>query len=107
MIGNNDLSDYVSSTPVATGNNGSQHNYRGLKNSPALIVVDDLHKVADENFVAILRGLTLRIPEADELGLVMFSRSFRMVVPENDSSGNTVAHFLPLRALTKILAGKF
>ena len=29
----------------------------------------------------------------------MFSRSFRMVVPENDSSGNTVAHFLPLEGL--------
>ena len=70
-----------------------------LKNSPSLIVVDDLHKVADDNFVAILRGLTLRVPEADELGLVMFSRSFRMVVPETDSSGNTTAHFLPLEGL--------
>ena len=99
MIGNNDLSDYVSSTPVPQVTMAVNIIVEGLKNSPALIVVDDLHKVADENFVAILRGLTLRIPEAEELGLVMFSRSFRMVVPENDSSGNTVAHFLPLEGL--------
>jgi len=99
MIGNNDLSDYVSSTPVPQVNMAVNLIIEGLENSPALIVIDDLHKVADENFVAILRGLTLRVPESNELGLVMFSRSFRMVVPEADSSGTTVTHFIPLEGL--------
>ena len=99
MIGNNDLSDYVSSTPVPQVNMAVNLIVEGLVNSPALIVIDDLHKVADENFVAILRGLTLRVPESNELGLVMFSRSFRMVVPEADSSGTTVTHFIPLEGL--------
>ncbi len=99
MIGNNDLSDYVSSTPVPQVTMAVNLIVEGLENSPALIVIDDLHKVADENFVAILRGLTLRVPESNELGLVMFSRSFRMVVPESDSSGTTVTHFIPLEGL--------
>lgn len=99
MIGNNDLSDYVSSTPVPQVNMAVNLIVEGLVNSPALIVIDDLHKVADENFVAILRGLTMRVPESNELGLVMFSRSFRMVVPEADSSGKTVTHFIPLEGL--------
>ncbi len=99
MIGNNDLSDYVSSTPVPQVNMAVNLIVEGLVNSPALIVIDDLHKVADENFVAILRGLTLQVPESNELGLVMFSRSFRMVVPEADSSGKTVTHFIPLEGL--------
>ena len=99
MIGNNDLSDYVSSTPVPQVTMAVNLIVEGLENSPALIVIDDLHKVADENFVAILGGLTLRVPDSNELGLVMFSRSFRMVVPEADSSGATVTHFIPLEGL--------
>lgn len=99
MIGNNDLSDYVASTPVPQVTMAVNLIIEGLENSPALIVIDDLHKVADENFVAILRGLTLRVLEVEELGLVMFSRSFRMVVPESDSSGRSVTHFLPLEGL--------
>ena len=99
MIGNNDLSDYVSSTPVPQVNMAVNLIVEGLENSPALIVIDDLHKVADENFVAILGGLTLRVPDSNELGLVMFSRSFRMVVPEADSSGTTITHFIPLEGL--------
>ncbi len=99
MIGNNDLSDYVTSTPVPKVTMAVNIIIEALKTTPALIVIDDLHKVADENFVSILRGLTLRVPEADELGIVMFSRSFRMVVPETDSSGKSVAYFLPLEGL--------
>lgn len=99
MIGNNDLSDYIASTPVPQATMAVNLIVEGLENSPALIVIDDLHKVADENFVAILRGLTIRVHEVNELGLVMFSRSFRMVVPESDSSGRSVTHFLPLEGL--------
>ena len=55
----------------------------GLSESPSLIVIDDLHKVGDETLYSILRELTLRIHSMDEVGLVMFSRSFRMVVPES------------------------
>ena len=71
----------------------------GLQDSPALIVVDDLHKVGDEALISALRALTLKIPELDSVGLVMFSRSFRMVVPEEDSSGRIVTLVMPLEGL--------
>ena len=48
MIGNNDLSDYVSSTPVPQVTMAVNIIVEGLEKFPALIVVDDLHKVADE-----------------------------------------------------------
>ena len=99
MIGNNDLSDYVASTAVPQATIAVNLIVEGLENAPALIVIDDLHKVADENLVTILRALALRVPEVDELGLVMFTRSFRMVVPESDTSGKSIMHFLPLEGL--------
>ena len=71
----------------------------GLSESPSLIVIDDLHKVGDETLYSILRELTLRIHSLDEVGLVMFSRSFRMVVPESDQSGNIVTLVMPLQGL--------
>jgi len=71
----------------------------GLQDSPALIVIDDLHKVGDETLISALRALALRIPELDSAGLVMFSRSFRMVVPEADSSGRIVTLVMPLEGL--------
>ena len=99
MIGNNDLNDYLASTAVPQAAMAVNLMVEGLETSPALIVIDDIHKVADENLVAILSALTLRLGELEEFGLVMFSRSFRMVVPATDSVAELVTPFMPLEGL--------
>ena len=98
-VGNNDLSDYLASSPVPQTNMAVNLIANGLSESPSLIVIDDLHKVGDETLYSILRELTLRINTLKEVGLVMFSRSFRMVVPESDQSGNIVTLVMPLQGL--------
>ncbi len=98
-VGHNDLSDYLASTPVPQTSMAVNLISAGLSESPSLIVIDDLHKVGDETLYSILRELTLRIPSLNEVGLVMFSRSFRMVVPESDQSGNIVTLVMPLQGL--------
>jgi tetratricopeptide (TPR) repeat protein len=98
-IGHNDLSDYLDSTPVPQPTLAVNLIESGLSESPSLIVIDDLHKVGDETLFTILRELTLRISNLREVGLVMFSRSFRMVVPESDSTGNIVTLVMPLQGL--------
>ena len=98
-LGHNDLSDYLAVTPVPQASMTVNLILEGLQDSPALIVIDDLHKVGDEALISALRALTLKIPELDNVGLVMFSRSFRMVVPEEDSSGRIVTLVMPLEGL--------
>jgi len=98
-LGHNDLSDYLASTPVSQPTMTVNLIESGLSESPSLIVIDDLHKVGDETLFTILRELTLRIPNLKEVGLVMFSRSFRMVVPESDRTGKIVTLVMPLQGL--------
>ena len=98
-IGSNELSDYMSSTPVPQPSMAVSLIVKGLEDTPALIVIDDLHKVGDESLIALLRGLTLKITNLAEVGLVMFSRSFRMVVPESDLTGKIVTFVIPLEGL--------
>ncbi|MDP6702933.1 MAG: tetratricopeptide repeat protein [Candidatus Thalassarchaeaceae archaeon] len=98
-IGHNDLSDYLASTPVPQPTMTVNLIESGLSESPSLIVIDDLHKMGDETLYTILRELTLRIPNLKEVGLVMFSRSFRMVVPESDRTGKIVTLVMPLQGL--------
>ena len=88
-LGHNDLSDYLAGTPVPQANLAVDLIMEGLQDTPALIVVDDLHKIGDETLISALRSMTLKIPELNDVGLVLFSRSFRMVVPESDSSGQS------------------
>ena len=98
-IGQNDLSDYLASTAVPKTSMAVNLIEDGLSDSPSLIVIDDLHKVGDDTLYSILKELTLRIHKLKEVGLVMFSRSFRMVVPESDQSGNIVTLVMPLQGL--------
>ena len=98
-MGSDDLSDYLASTPVPQPQMAVNLIADGLEGAPSLIVIDDLHKVGDETLISVLRLLSTKIPEIDELGLVMFSRSFRMVVPETDSSGRIVTLVMPLDGL--------
>ena len=98
-VGNNDLSDYLASSPVPQTNMAVNLIAEGLSETPSLIVIDDLHKVGDDTLFSILRELTLRIHTLKDVGLVMFSRSFRMVLPESDQSGNIVTLVMPLQGL--------
>lgn len=98
-MGSDDLSDYLASTPVPQPQMAVNLIAEGLDSAPSLIVIDDLHKVGDETLISVLRSLSVRIPEINDVGLVMFSRSYRMVVPETDSSGRIVTLVMPLDGL--------
>ena len=100
-MGNNGLSDYLAATPIPQANVTIDLIIEGLKNSPSLIVIDDLHKVGDETLITILRGIATKIPSLSQVGVIMFSRSFRMVVPEKDSDGRILTLVMPLEGLDK------
>jgi tetratricopeptide (TPR) repeat protein len=98
-IGDDDLSDYVHATAVPQASVAVNLIVGALTEVPALIVIDDLHKVNDEVLFAIIRGLSQRMGDMQECGLVMFSRSYRAVVPLKDADGNISALVLPLEGL--------
>ena len=98
-IGDDDLSDYVHATAVPQASVAVNLIVGALEEVPALIIIDDLHKVNDEVLFAIIRGLSQRMADMQECGLVMFSRSFRAVVPLKDADGNISALVLPLEGL--------
>ena len=52
-LGHNDLSDYLAVTPVPQASMAVNLIVEGLQDSPALIVVDDLHKVGDETLIRL------------------------------------------------------
>jgi tetratricopeptide (TPR) repeat protein len=98
-IGSDDLNDYLSTTPVPQPNLAVSLIVEALQDTPTLIVVDDLHKVGDETLSSILRGLSLRLNECSESGMVLFSRSFKMVIPEKDPEGQIIILVMPLDGL--------
>jgi len=98
-IGDDDLSDYIHATAVPQSSVAVNLIIGALEEIPSLIVIDDLHKVNDEALFAIIRGLSQRMGDVQECGLVMFSRSYRAVVPLKDAEGNISALVLPLEGL--------
>jgi ATP/maltotriose-dependent transcriptional regulator MalT len=98
-IGDDDLSDYIHATAVPQSSVAVNLIIGALEEIPSLIVIDDLHKVNDDALFAIIRGLSQRMGDVQECGLVMFSRSFRAVVPLKDPEGNISALVLPLDGL--------
>ncbi|MDG1524687.1 MAG: tetratricopeptide repeat protein, partial [Candidatus Thalassarchaeaceae archaeon] len=98
-IGDDDLSDYIHATAVPQSSVAVNLIIGALEETPSLIVIDDLHKVNDDALFAIIRGLSQRMEDVQECGLVMFSRSFRAVVPLKDPEGNISALVLPLDGL--------
>ena len=89
-IGDDDLSDYIQATAVPQASVAVNLIVDALEEVPALVVIDDLHKVNDEVLFAIIRGLSQRLDNTQECGLVMFSRSFRAVVPLKDADGQLI-----------------
>jgi tetratricopeptide (TPR) repeat protein len=98
-IGDDDLADYILTTAVPQPAVVVNIIVGALEEVASLIVIDDLHKVSDEVLYAIIRGLSQRMDEMQECGLVMFSRSFRAVVPLKDADGRISALVLPLDGL--------
>jgi ATP/maltotriose-dependent transcriptional regulator MalT len=98
-IGDDDLSDYIHATAVPQSSVAVNLIIGALEEIPSLIVIDDLHKINDDALFAIIRGLSQRMGDAQECGLVMFSRSFRAVVPLKDAEGKISALILPLDGL--------
>ena len=99
-IGNHVLSDYLSATPVPRASDSSRILSDALSSIPSLIVIDDYHKVNDEVLHQIIKTLAQRLIDIDELvGLVIFSRSYRPLVPSKDVEGRIVSLVIPLDGL--------
>ncbi|HIH82960.1 MAG TPA: tetratricopeptide repeat protein [Candidatus Thalassarchaeaceae archaeon] len=100
-IGDDALSTYLTVTPVPVAQVAVDLIVDALAEVPALIVIDDLHKVADDVLYAVIRGLNNRIDDMDETGLILFSRSFKEVVPLRDAEGKIRTLVVPLDGLDR------
>ena len=94
------LADYISATPVPKSADAARIIVDSLANSPALIVIDDYHKVSDKTLHQTIQALSRGLVECEgDVGLVIFSRSFKEVVPLKDADGRIVSLVLPLEGL--------
>ena len=100
-IGDDGLSDYLATTPVPSAPMSVNLIVAGLASTSALIVIDDLHKLGDEVLFSVIRGLSERMEEMDDVGIVLFSRSFRPVMPLTDSEGNIMTLVVHLEGLDR------
>jgi tetratricopeptide (TPR) repeat protein len=100
-IGHDSLSDYLAATPVPAPQLSVDLIIDALTDVPTLIVIDDLHKVADDILYAVIRGLTQRMDDLDQTGLILFSRSFKSVVPLKDAEGKITTLVVPLDGLDR------
>lgn len=100
-IGNDSLSDYLAATPVPVAQMSVDLIVDSLTDVPTIIIIDDLHKVADDILYAVIRGLTQRMDDLDETGLILFSRSFKSVVPLRDAEGKITTLVVPLDGLDR------
>ena len=99
-IGDSMLADYISATPVPKSADAARIMVDSLANSPALIVIDDYHKVSDKTLHQTIQALSRGLVECEgDVGLVIFSRSFKEVVPLKDADGRIVSLVLPLEGL--------
>tara|TARA_B100000989_G_scaffold172320_2_gene129131 strand:- start:5043 stop:7568 length:2526 start_codon:yes stop_codon:yes gene_type:complete len=99
-IGDSILADYISATPVPQAADAAKIIIDSLANSPALIVIDDYHKVSDKVLHQTIQALSRGLVECEgDIGLVIFSRSFKEVVPLKDADGRIVSLVLPLEGL--------
>lgn len=99
-IGDSTFADYIASTPVPKPADSARFLIDALGGAPSLIVIDDFHKISDttlhQTFQAMALGL---LGSEEEIGLVMFSRSFKPVVPAKDAEGRIASLVLPLDGL--------
>ena len=99
-VGVEELNDYLEASPVPRIDETVELLVSSLKNVSALIVIDDYHKNDEDIFYKIIYNFVLRINEMNnELGLVIFSRSYRPVLPLRNEKGQNVSKILPLDGL--------
>lgn len=99
-IGDSLLSDYILATPVPRPADAAKMLVDGLSSRPSLIVIDDFHKVSDKVLLQLVQAISRELLESEEdIGLVIFSRSFRPIMPLKDAEGQIQCLVLPLDGL--------
>ncbi|MBT60598.1 MAG: hypothetical protein CMA63_03465 [Euryarchaeota archaeon] len=99
-IGDSSFADYLAATPVPKPADAARLLIDALEGTPTLIVIDDFHKVADVTLHQTFQAMTLGLlGSEEEIGLVIFSRSFKPVVPAKDAEGRIASLVLPLDGL--------
>ncbi len=106
-IGDSTFADYIATTPVPKPAEAAKLLIDTLEGTPSLIVIDDFHKVSDTTLHQIFQSLALGLLGSEEkIGLVLFSRSFKPVVPSKDAEGRIASLVLPLDGLDSISGRK-
>ena len=99
-IGDSTFADYLAATPVPQPADAARLLVDSLEGTPSLIVIDDFHKVADTTLHQTFQAMSLALlGSEEEIGLVIFSRSFKPVVPTKDAEGRIASLVLPLDGL--------
>jgi len=99
-MGNADFSTYLAATPVPQPADAARIFVEALEGTPSLLVIDDFHKVSDMVLHQTFQAMSLALLGSEEkIGLVIFSRSFKPVVPTKDAEGRIASLVLPLDGL--------
>jgi tetratricopeptide (TPR) repeat protein len=99
-IGDSTFADYLAATPVPKPSEAARLLVDALEGTAALIVIDDFHKIADSTLHKTFQAMSLALLGSEEqIGLVIFSRSFKPVVPTKDAEGRIASLVLPLDGL--------
>ena len=98
-IGDHTMADYLASTPVPRPAEAVRQLVEALDDVPALIVIDDYHKVSDEALHTTIRSLALQLGNMEDVGIVVFTRSYQPVLPLQDAAGNIVTLVYGLEGL--------
>ena len=99
-IGDSNFADYLAATPVPKPSEAARLLVDALEGTAALIVIDDFHKIADSILHKTFQAMSLALlGSEEEIGLVIFSRSFKPVVPTKDAEGRIASLVLPLDGL--------
>lgn len=99
-MGNSEFASYLAATPIPQPADAARLLIEALEGSPSLIVIDDFHKVSDLVLHQTFQAMSLALLGSEEkIGLVIFSRSFKPVVPTKDAEGRIASLVLPLDGL--------
>ena len=99
-LGNSEFSTYLAATPVPQPADAAKLLVEALEGTPSLLVIDDFHKVSDMVLHQTFQAMSLALLGSEEkIGLVIFSRSFKPVVPTKDAEGRIASLVLPLDGL--------
>ena len=99
-IGDSTFADYIATTPIPKPADSARLLIDALGGAPSLIVIDDFHKISDTTLHQTFQTMALGLlGSEEEIGLVIFSRSFKPVVPAKDAEGRIASLVLPLDGL--------